>query len=219
METSFALGEIVWGKIKGYPWKPAKIVEIKEETEDKPKKYGLHFIGENSKLILAKKNIAKFSENYNKYSITSKKELSENIKKAKELFDQTNNEKMNNDLINDLSKLKNSLNKKKIKKIEGKAENELIYKICNYLRHLTVVLVKKDKNFNLEKNKEYLCKICKYLSEYKIQEPIEFLKKSNLGRYIKYISSNIQNNEIKQAVDEVYQNLQTQVLNYLSRQK
>lgn len=57
------------------------------------------------------------------------------------------------------------------------------------------------------------------MSEYQIQEPIDFLKKSNLGKYIKYISNNVNNNEIKQASGEVYKSLENQVLNYLLKQK
>ena len=106
-----------------------------------------------------------------------------------------------------------------MKKNEDKLENDLIYKICNYLRHITAVLVKKDNSFSFEKNKEYLCKIFKFLSEYQMQEPIEFLKKSNLGKYIKYINNNVNNNEIKQASGEVYKSLENQVLNYLLKQK
>ena len=35
------------------------------------------------------------------------------------------------------------INKKKLKKME--TENELLYKICNYLKHITVILLRKEK--------------------------------------------------------------------------
>ena len=31
----FTVDEIVWGKIKGYPWWPAKITEIEEDNKEK----------------------------------------------------------------------------------------------------------------------------------------------------------------------------------------
>ena len=114
-----------------------------------------------------------------------------------------------------LVKLQEQRKKQKLKKIEDKVENELIYKICNYLRHLTAVLVKKDTTFNFDKNKEYLCKIFNFLSDYQIQEPIDFLRKTNLGKYIKYINDHVTNSEIKQASDSVYKSLENQVLTYL----
>ena len=87
------------------------------------------------------------------------------------------------------------------------------------MKHITSILLRKEINFNFEKNKDNLCKIFNYLAEYKIQEPIEFLKKSNLGKYIKYINDNVENDEIKQATGEVYKNLESQVLSQLLKQK
>ena len=112
-----------------------------------------------------------------------------------------------------------NINKKTLKKIEDKTENELIYRICNYLKHITAIMIKKEIKYNFEKNKENLIKIFKYLAEYKIQEPIEFLKKTNLGKYIKYINENIENDEIKNATSEVYKNLESQVLAQLLKPK
>ena len=80
-------------------------------------------------------------------------------------------------------------------------------------------MLRKEINYNFEKNKDNLCKIFKYLAEYKIQEPIEFLKKSNLGKYVKYINENVEYDEIKQATGEAYKNLESQVLSQLLKQK
>ncbi len=57
------------------------------------------------------------------------------------------------------------------------------------------------------------------MAEYKIQEPIEFLKKSNMGKYIKYINDHVENEEIKACTTEVYNNFETQVLSQLLKQK
>ena len=39
-----------------------------------------------------------------------------------------------------------------------------------------------------------------------------------MGKYIKYITDHVTNNEIKQASNEVYKSLENQVLNYLLKQ-
>ena len=162
------------------------------------------------------------------------------IKKVKELYDLKDMDIKNKEIKEYISKLKynekENINesssetsktkersgistKKKIKKSEEKIENELIYKICNYLRHITACLVKKDTKYNFEKNKVYISKIFRYLKEYKIQEPIEFLKKTNLGKFIKYIMENILNEELREEANQVYKILENQVFVYLIKQK
>ena len=182
--------------------------------------------------------ISKFKKNYNQYSKTKDKELTEAINQANIINDIKDIEEKNNKIkeliekenicnINESSsetsktKEKSGISKKKIikKKSEDKVENELIYKICNFLRHLTAYLIKKDNNYNFEKNKGYISKIFGFLKEYKIQEPIEFLKKTNLGKYIKYITQYVPNEEIKEEAKQVYKSLEDQVMAYLSKQK
>lgn len=254
--VSFNVGEIVWGKIRGFPWWPALITGTEDDIREK--KYTISFIGDNTHASVQKKNLAKFDKEYKQYSNTKKKDLVESIKKAKEMFENKNGAKdkeieslmrmKNNNKDKEREKDKEKLSsnegsydrtkdksngskkeennneqniiyKKKNKKVEAKAESELIFKIVNYLRHISAVLIKKDSTYDFEKNKNNLCKIFKYLAEYKIQEPIEFLKKTNLGKYIKFINDNVQNEEIKQATNEVYKNFESQVLTQLFKQK
>ena len=246
-KENFKEEEIVWAKLKGYPWWPAILLSIKTEMNTFEEKYRVLFLGNYIQETLNPKYILKFDIYYKQFSKSKNKDLTDSIATAKEIYDSEEDEKSKkikeiiakakpkdkdkknkmNDSSSETSKTKeksknemgkNSL-KKKLKKNEDKLENDLIYKICNYLRHITAVLVKKDNSFSFEKNKEYLCKIFKFLSEYQMQEPIEFLKKSNLGKYIKYINNNVNNNEIKQASGEVYKSLENQVLNYLLKQK
>ena len=68
--TNFSVGEIVWGKIKGYPWWPAMITETRDDNREK--KYICNFIGDNSHASLIKRDLAKFEELKN-YSSTKKK--------------------------------------------------------------------------------------------------------------------------------------------------
>ena len=158
---------------------------------------------------LKDKEIKTIIKNNIKYK-EKEKEREKEKEKEKQQLNQNNKEKNNNEQY---------INKKRLKRIEDKVENELLYKICNYLKHITVILLRKEINFNFEKNKDNLCKMFKYLAEYKIQEPIEFLKKTNMGKYIKFINDNVQDDEIKQATNEVYKNLESQVLSQLLKQK
>ena len=176
---SFNVGEIIWAKIRGYSWWPAIITGV--EDDNREKKYGVVFIGDNTHSSLAKKCLEKFEKGLKLYSNTKKKNLQEVIEKAKEIYynkngikdkeiksmmkkdaklkekEKENIQNKNNNNNSNISKTKNSemLNtKKKIKKIEEKTEIDLVYKICNYLKHITVVMLQKDKVFDFEKNKK-----------------------------------------------------------------
>ena len=235
---SFLEKEIIWAKIEGYPWWPSIIISKEKNQESNEYIYSIILIGSYIRTNLTNKNISKFEKYYNQYSKTKDKELAEAINQANSLNDIKDSEEKNNkikDLIekenicnnNESSsetsktKEKSGISKKKIlkKKSEDKIESELMYKICNFLRHLTAYLIKKDNNYNFEKNKGYISKIFGFLKEYKIQEPIEFLKKTNLGKYIKYISQYVPNEEIKEEAKLVYKSLEEQVMAYLSKQK
>ena len=230
--------EIIWAKIEGYPWWPSIIISKEKNTESKEYIYSIILIGPYIRSNLNINFISKFKKNYNQYSKTKDKELTEAINQADIINDIKDIEEKNNKIkeliekenignINESSsetsktKEKSGISKKKIikKKSEDKVENELIYKICNFLRHLTAYLIKKDNNYNFEKNKGYISKIFGFLKEYKIQEPIEFLKKTNLGKYIKYITQYVPNEDIKEEAKQVYKILEDQVMAYLSKQK
>ena len=237
---NFQEEEIIWAKINKYEWWPsiilAKIIDINTNEYI----YQILLFGNNIKRKINKNNLSKFNDNYKQYSKTKNKELQNIIKKVKELYDLKDMDIKNKEIKEYISKIKynekENINesssetsktkersgistKKKIKKSEEKVENELIYKICNFLRHITACLVKKDTKYNFEKNKVYISKIFRYLKEYKIQEPIEFLKKTNLGKFIKYIMENIPNEELRGEANQVYKILENQVFVYLIKQK
>ena len=244
---SFNVGELIWAKIRGYPWWPAIITGA--EDDNREKKYTVIFIGDKSHSSLAKKCLEKFEKGLKLYANTKKKNLQEVIEKAKEIYYNKNgnkdkeiksmmkrdfkskekdkekenqqNKNTNNNNSNNIrpKNIDNINNKKKIKKVEDKTEIELMYKICSYFKHITFVMVNKEMKYDLEKNKENLCKILKYLAEYKIQEPIEFLKKSNMGKYIKFINDHVDNEEIKSYANEVCKNFENQVISQLLKQK
>ena len=233
--------EIIWAKIEGYPWWPSIIISKNKDIKSDDYIYTIVLIG--SYIIrnnITKKYIAKFDKNYNYYSKTNDKELIDLIEQVKEINDiedfEEKNKKIkelitkskinninNNESSSETSKTKekSGIPKRKIfkKKSEDKIENELIYKICNFLKHLTACLVRKNNNYNFEKNKGYILKIFKFLEEYQIQDPIEFLKKTSLGKYMKYITEYVPNEEIKEKANEVFKSLENQVMTYLSKQK
>ena len=232
--------EIIWAKLEDTPWWPSIILSKNGGLGSKEEIYSIILLGSNTRANLTKSKISKFEKNYKQNSKIKEKDLINIIKQAKDINDIKDLEEKNKKIKEIISKLKSegkdNINesssetsktkersgistKKKIKKSEEKVENELIYKICNFLRHITACLVKKDTKYNFEKNKVYISKIFRYLKEYKIQEPIEFLKKTNLGKFIKYIMENIPNEELRGEANQVYKILENQVFVYLIKQK
>ena len=81
---SFHVGEVVWAKIRGYPWWPAMITGT--EDDNREKKYTISFIGDNTHASLAKKCLEKFEKGLKNNSNTKKKNLVDSIEKAKEIY-------------------------------------------------------------------------------------------------------------------------------------
>ena len=232
--------EIIWAKLEDTPWWPSIILSKNGGLGSKEEIYSIILLGSNTRANLTKSNISKFEKNYKQNSKIKEKDLINIIKQAKDINDIKDLEEKNKKIKEIISKLKSegkdNINesssetsktkeksgiqiKKNLKKTEIKLENDLIYKICNFLRHLTASLVRKENNYNFEKNKEYIIKMFKFIREYKIKEPIEFLKKTSLGKYIKYINEYVSNEEIKEESAQAYQSLENQVIVYLSKQK
>ena len=232
--------EIIWAKLEDTPWWPSIILSKNGGLGSKEEIYSIILLGSNTRANLTKSNISKFEKNYKQNSKIKEKDLINIIKQAKDINDIKDLEEKNKKIKEIISKLKSegkdNINesssetsktkeksgiqiKKNLKKTEIKLENDLIYKICNFLRHLTASLVRKENNYNFEKNKEYIIKMFKFIREYKIKEPIEFLKKTSLGKYIKYINEYVPNEEIKEESAQAYQSLENQVIVYLSKQK
>ena len=247
MDTSncnFTVGEIVWGKIKGYSWWPAIITGTRDDNKEK--KYICNFIGDNSHASLIKKSIAKFEKELNNYSNTKKKDLLLAIKEAKNLYykknskiqnkekdyNESNNisdedESFNSQLMKKKKKKKNknnhtipvkkaSISKQNnflipIYKGKDKENSDAINKIIIYLLYITKNI--QNKNFSiLEEEKSIFSKVLEFLKDYKMNEPINFLKKTNIGKLIKYININVPEGEFKEFTNAVYSNLQDQVV-------
>lgn len=80
----FKKGDIVWAKVRGYSWWPAKVGEALGRNE-KPaeRKYRVDFIGDNTHQTVAHDKVADFVEYYVRYSETKKRDLLESIETAR----------------------------------------------------------------------------------------------------------------------------------------
>lgn len=85
----FKKGDVVWAKVRGYSWWPAKIGEVlggaqagsrQDKTE---RKYRVDFLGDNTHQTVAHDKVLDFIENYVKLSNTKKRDLLESIEIAK----------------------------------------------------------------------------------------------------------------------------------------
>lgn len=169
------------------------------KDDNKEKKYIINFIGDNTHANLNKKDLAKFEKEYKTYSNTKKKDLLDSIKKAKELYE-TKEEKQNKitptieekqmqsislsplkPLESNSSKKDDSsvslLKRKTKRSSDSKGTSDLIQKIIAYISNVVKLISSKtiDKVLN---DKECILKIMEYLKEYKMNEPIDFLKVS-----------------------------------------
>ena len=142
--------------------------------------------------------MAKFEKEFKTYSNTKKKDLLVSIKKAKEIYD-SKEEKQNKPVpvieekqkqsisISPLKTIESnsskkddnsvSLLKKKTKRSSDKGNGDLIHKIIAYISNIIKLISSKatDKVLN---DKECILKIMEYLKDYKMNEPIDFLKVS-----------------------------------------
>lgn len=64
-----------------------------------------------------------------------------------------------------------------------------------------------------------MIKVMKFLKDFKMNEPIDYLRKGSLGKIIKFINENISDEEVKNLSYEVYKCFEEQVLNQLFRKK
>lgn len=79
----FKKGDIVWAKVRGYSWWPARIGEVLKEKNEKEKKYRVDFIGDNTYTSLPQDKVNDFVEGFSRFSKTKKKDLLEAIDMAR----------------------------------------------------------------------------------------------------------------------------------------
>jgi hypothetical protein len=96
MEKKYQKGEVVWAKVRGFPWWPGviqnilRITKVDEEEgfmkEIKETKIKVSFVGDNSYAELPLNKIEKFQTKFDEYSKTKKKSLLNSIKLAKKII-------------------------------------------------------------------------------------------------------------------------------------
>lgn len=91
---------------------------------------------------------------------------------------------------------------------ESNNTNSLLLKISNYLKYTA-----KNLNETIESNeKEMLYKVFSYLKKFKIDNPIESLKNTQIGIVVKYLSHNFKNESLKSLALEINRIFEDQVL-------
>ena len=83
-------GDIVWAKVKGFPWWPGEVKRITTSAlgnndDEKEKQVTINFIGHNSHVKLPLSKVENFENKYDQYSKTRKKMLIKSIEKAKRM--------------------------------------------------------------------------------------------------------------------------------------
>jgi len=84
---SFKKGDVVWAKIKGFPWWPAVIADVDNgENGEGETEILTNFIGEFSHACLPPDKVANYKEYYDTYSKSKKKGLLESIAVADKII-------------------------------------------------------------------------------------------------------------------------------------
>ncbi|CAG9322117.1 unnamed protein product [Blepharisma stoltei] len=91
MDKCFAKGQLVWAKLKGYPWWPGVVTQAEEpgygvNAAEKSRFVKVNFIGENSHSNLSENNVCDYQENYAKYCFAKKKFLKKSIEAANDIL-------------------------------------------------------------------------------------------------------------------------------------
>jgi hypothetical protein len=94
MEKKFRKGDLVWAKVRGFPWWPAMVkgVNIKitkeedEDTEVRETSVLVYFIGDESHSSLPLNKVEKFNQKFEEFSKTKKKTLLTSIEIAKKIL-------------------------------------------------------------------------------------------------------------------------------------
>lgn len=169
--------DIVWAKVKEYPWWPSIInhisyPNIQTNGENiKEKLYSIEFIGEKNKFKkLTKEKLEPFNKNYEQHINTKNSSLLNSIELAKKIFDKKQNTKMmflkentqdkNNKKEKDMNNISNqNLSTKKShdssdEKSKGEKENEKNIKFLQKKRINERVIVDSNEVMNDINNDE-----------------------------------------------------------------
>ena len=149
--------DVVWAKVKGYPWWPGIIRHISNLNNykgiSKNKTYIVDFIGNNSHGELTKKDIKFFSQNYEEHCKTKNPSLLKSIQLAKKLYFERNNI----DIFkgkNEIKIEKNNKNRENTKKEENGKVNDLLNKKRKKSNSIANNDIKINININVTNNNQ-----------------------------------------------------------------
>ena len=98
--TEYKEKDIVWAKVKGYPWWPSIITHISFKNNQtngeniKEKIYSIEFIGEKNNAKVSKEKIESFNKNYEQHTNTKNPLLIKSIELAKKYIEKKQNTKI-----------------------------------------------------------------------------------------------------------------------------
>ncbi len=72
MSQHYRVEDIVWGKVDGYPWWPAQVVDIKPDQQGNIYTVTVNFIGDDCHCSLPVRKVADYDSYYAKYSVPSR---------------------------------------------------------------------------------------------------------------------------------------------------
>lgn len=81
--SDFKRGDLVWAKVRGYSWWPAKIGEVLRDAQRGEKKYRVDFLGDNTHQTLPGDKVVDFAEHFARNANTKKRDLLDSIELAK----------------------------------------------------------------------------------------------------------------------------------------
>ena len=95
MDRKFLKGEVVWAKVRGFPWWPGVVKHIALKRKKSPQEGSssgekeliatVDFIGDNSHVELPLQKLEKFADKHEDFSKTKKKSLIKSIEIAKKI--------------------------------------------------------------------------------------------------------------------------------------
>jgi len=133
----FKKGDIVWAKIRGYPWWPGMVAHIEDGSdEERDPKILVNFIGDNSHAELPLNKISNFEENLKEYSKSKKKDLLDSIELAQKIKSGETSYEEELVKVEKRDRSKNSLKKKR-----GYLKGVMIQTLQNSLKRMMNILM------------------------------------------------------------------------------
>jgi len=93
-ERQFAAAEVVWVKLRGFPWWPAQIKELMPMKTNGEWKYFVDFYAENTSSFVIQSKLHRYQDKRQEFSLPKQKLLQEAIKLADLAVQNSNKEEV-----------------------------------------------------------------------------------------------------------------------------